>query len=406
MYDAIVVGARCAGSATALLLARRGYRVLLLDKVRFPSDTVSTHVIFPQGVACLERWGVLPAVAASGCPPVSTITFDMGEVCLTGNPPPVDGISTTYGPRRTILDPILIRAAVDAGVEFREASGVEELLFDDDRVSGVACRGNTGSPVNERARVVIGADGMRSLVARAVNAPEYDVRAPLGCFYYSYWSAIPLDGIRFGTREGVAAGLLPTNDGLVCVVEVWRNSEFAGIRTDIEGNFLRSLELFPWHAERVRAGRREDRFHGTADLPNFLRRPYGAGWALVGDAGYHRDPITAQGISDAFIDAESLASAVDAGLSGRRSLEGALREHEQRRNERVRAMYDPTCDFAQLNVPPPEVQAVHRALVGNQADTNRFIGAIVGTVPIPEFFAPGNLQRIVALAGSAGAASA
>src|SRR5262249_34992317 len=158
-------------------------------------------------------------------------------------------------------------------------------------------------------------------------------------------------------------------------------------------NFLSTLELAPAFAERVRQGKREERFTGTADLPNFFRRPYGPGWALVGDAGYHKDPITAQGITDAFRAAELLVEASDEGLSGRRPLEEAFADYERRRNEASMPLYELTCEFATFQPPSPEQQQLFAALRHDQEQTNRFFGTIVGTVPIPEFFAPENLGR-------------
>jgi flavin-dependent dehydrogenase len=155
----------------------------------------------------------------------------------------------------------------------------------------------------------------------------------------------------------------------------------------------------------VRAGRREERFAGTADLPNFFRRPYGPGWALVGDAGFHKDPFLAQGISDAFRDAELLAEALDAGLAGRRPLEAALAEYEQRRNEAALPFYELNYQAATLEPPAPQLLQLRAALRGNPEDTARFFGVNAGTVPVAEFFAPENVQRILASGAGPVAAS-
>src|SRR5512132_276313 len=170
-HDVIVVGARCAGSPTAMLLARAGYRVLLLDKALFPSDTMSTHVVHPPGVAALERWGLLDRLVATGCPPIDTYTFDFGPLTLSGSPRPIDGVSVAYCPRRTVLDKLLVDAAVEAGAELREGFTVEEVLTSGGAVTGIRGHGRNGASVTERARIVIGADGRHSLVAKAVG-PE------------------------------------------------------------------------------------------------------------------------------------------------------------------------------------------------------------------------------------------
>lgn len=394
MYDAIIVGARCAGSPTAMLLARKGYRVLLVDRAGFPSDTLSVHYVHQPGVARLKRWGLLGGVVASNCPPVRRQRFDAGPFALVGAPPPVDGVADGYAPRRTILDTMLVEAAAAAGAEVREHFTVDELVADGDRVTGI--RGHAGGAVaTEEARIVIGADGIRSFVARSVAAPTYNAQPSFTCAYYSYWSDLPSEGPELYPRPDRMVLAAPTNDAQTIVIIYWPVAAFHEVRADIEGNFLKALELVPDLAERARGGRRSERFRGTADLRSFFRRPFGPGWALVGDAGYHKDPITAQGISDAFRDAELLADAVDDGFSGRRPLPDALAAYEQRRNEAVMPMYGMTLQFAALQPPPPEMQQLFEALRHNQEETDRFFGTVAGTVPIPEFFAPENLGRIM-----------
>jgi flavin-dependent dehydrogenase len=221
------------------------------------------------------------------------------------------------------------------------------------------------------------------------------------CAYYSYWSGVPLDGVEFYPRDHRGFGALPTHQGLTAIIVGWPRDEFDPYRADVERNFLDTLELAPAFAERVRQGNREERFSGTAEMPNFFRKPHGPGWALVGDAGYHKDSITAQGITDAFRAAELVADAVDAGLSGRRPIEQAMAHYEQRRNEASLPSYELTCQFAMLEPPPPEMQHLFAALRSNQADTDRFMGTLAGTTPIPEFFAPQNLGRIMATAATA-----
>lgn len=403
MYDVIVVGARCAGSPTAMLLARKGYRVLLVDKATFPSDIMSTHFIHQPGVAKLKRWGLLEKVAASNCPPIPKGSFDVGLFALTGSPPPAEGVAAAYCPRRTVLDKILVDAAVEAGAELREAFPVEMVIMDGERATGIRGRAKGGATVTEEARIVIGADGLHSIVARTVRASEYNARPSLACAYYSYWSGIPpMEGYEYYVREHRVIITFSTNDGLTGIVVLWPNKEFREVRADIEGKFLNSLDLTPRLAERVRNSKREERFVGTADVPNFFRKPYGPGWALVGDAGYHKDPITAQGITDAFRDAELLAEAIAAGFSGRELLEKALADYEQQRNQAVLPMYEFTCQQASLEPPPPEMVQLFAALRGNHTETNRFLGVIAGTTPIPSFFSPENIQRIIATASAAG----
>jgi flavin-dependent dehydrogenase len=382
MYDAIIVGARVAGSPLAMLLARRGYRVLLLDKATFPSDTISTHHIHQPGVARLRRWGLLEKVRASKVPATTDIIFDVGPFALRGTPPPTaDGTAEAYAPRRKVLDKILVDAAVAAGAELREGFSVEELTTDGDKVTGLRGRDRDGAAVTERVRIVVGADGARSLVARLVQAPVYFDRGTLTANYYSYWSGVELDTVELHPRPGRLVVADKTNDRA---------------RSDVEGEFMRALEeSAPSLAARVRAGRREERFMGTSFLPNHFRKPYGEGWALVGDAGYVKDPATAQGITNSFSHAEMLAEAIDEGLSGRRALGDALADYERRRNEEVLPMFEHTTRLARLAPPPPEMAALLEALRGNRAETGRFLGTVTGTVSMPEFFSPENVGRII-----------
>lgn len=396
MYDAIVIGARCAGSPTAMLLARKGYRVLLVDKATFPSDIMSTHYIHQPGVAQLKRWGLLNKVRASNCPPILQSTLGVGDCVLTGLAPSAGDVTEGYCPRRTVLDKILVDAAVEAGAELREGFLVQELLGDGDRITGIRGRPKGGMPVTEQARIIIGADGLHSFLARTVQPPTYNERPTIQFGYYSYWSGVPLEGVEIYVRDYRAALIFPTNDSLACVVAAQAIAGFHEFRSDIEGNYLKTLALVaPGPAERVRSGKREERFVGTADLPNFFRKPYGPGWALVGDAGYHKDPSGGYGITDAFRDAELLAGAIDEGLAGHRPLDQALAEYERQRNNVAMPIYEMTCQAATFAPPSPEEMQLFTALRGNQAETNRFLGTLAGTVPISEFFAPENIQRII-----------
>jgi flavin-dependent dehydrogenase len=397
-YDIIVVGARCAGSPLAMLLARKGYRVLLADKTSFPSDTISTHYIQQPGIAKLKKWGLLDRIRASNCPPILKCTLDVGPFALAGSPPPADGVAEAYCARRTILDKLLADAAVEAGAEFRPGFLVQGLVTDDDRVVGI--RGREGeSNVTETARIVVGADGMRSMVANAVKAPEYKMNTALACYYYTYWSGVSWDAIDLSIRDSRYVGGFPTNDGLTCIFVGWKNSEFPKYRAAVEANYLNSVNAVPGLRERLGNAKREYRFMGTADLPNFFRRPYGPGWALVGAAGYHRDPFTGQGITDALCDADRLAQAIDAGFSGSTPLEDALARYERERNEAVLPMYDYTCHLAALDPPSVDEQRFFAALRGNQPETDRMFGAILaGTVPIAEFFGPESVRRITSAA--------
>jgi 2-polyprenyl-6-methoxyphenol hydroxylase-like FAD-dependent oxidoreductase len=380
-----------------MLLARRGYRVLAVDRARFPSDTVSTHLVHPPGVAALRRWGLLDRVIATGCPAIHTYAFDFGPFTLAGSPG-VDRADVAYAPRRTVLDKILVDAASAAGVDVREEFIVEGVVFDGDRVAGI--RGNRpgGAAVTERARVVIGADGLRSLVAQAVDAPGYREKAPLLAAYYSYWSGLPMEG-RFEvySRPHRAFAAWPTNDGLTLVIGGWPYSEFEAKKADIERHFLEVIDLAPDFADRLRGARREERFAGMA-VPGYFRKPFGQGWALVGDAGYNKDFITAQGIQDAFRDAERCARALDEAWSGRRAFEEAMADYQAARDEHVLPMYELTAEIASLEPPPPELQQILEAAHGNQEAMDAFARLNAGVISPAEFFSEDNVRRIFAAA--------
>jgi len=394
-YDAIIVGARCAGSPTAMLLARKGYRVLVVDRATFPSDTVSTHLLQPMAVAALARWGLRDRVSATGCPPVGTAMFDFGPVKITGALG-TDASPFAYCVRRTVLDKLLVDAAAEAGAEIRQGFSVERLLMEDGRVVGVEGRSKNGQPVAERARVIIGADGRHSFVAASVRPDEYHQRPPLACCYYTYYSGLPTDG-RFEVyiRPTRGAAAIPTNDGLTLVLAGWQYSEFADNKKDVESTFARTIAMHPAFAERLRAAKREERFAGAA-VPNFVRKPWGPGWALVGDARYCKDPITAQGIRDSFDDAEACAGALDQVFARGRAFDEAMAEYQRVRDEQTLPMYELTCQAAMLEPPPPEMQQLLGAIQGNQKAMDGFVRVNAGTISPTEFFAPDNLRALMA----------
>jgi len=394
-FDAIIVGARCAGAPTAMLLARQGHRVLLVDRATFPSDTVSTHVVHPPGVSALSRWGLLERLTKTGCPPIDRYAFDFGAFTISGAPGSGEA-PVAYAPRRTILDKLLLDAAAEAGAQVREGFAVETLVTEGGRVIGIQGRAKGGAPVTERSQVVVGADGRSSFVAGAVRPEHYHEPPPLLASYYTYWSGLPMRGrfeIYIRPNRGFAA--VPTHDGLTLVIAGWPYAEFKANKSDIEGSYLAALALAPAFVERVRGAKREARFAGAA-MPNFFRKPYGPGWALVGDAGYNKDPITAQGISDAFRDAERCASALHEVLAGARPFDEAMGGYQRARDEHALPMYELTCQIATLKPPPPEVQKLLGSIHGNQRAMDAYAQMNAGTISPLEFFSPRNIAAMTA----------
>jgi flavin-dependent dehydrogenase len=390
-YDAIITGARVAGSATARLLALKGYRVLLVDKAAFPSDTISTHYVHCSGIARLHGWGLLDRLRATGCPAIGSARFDFGDFSFTASPPPAEGgVAEAFAPRRTVLDKLLVDAAVEAGCELREEYAVEGLLADNGKVTGIRGRSKSGAVSCDSGRWVIGADGPHSLVAHVVDAPQYDTKPVLSCVYYAYWSGIPWTHTELHIRPRSTFITFPTHHNMNLALMSYPIAEFPRIRLDHQAAYLADLP------ECIRAGRRETRVFGSADLPNFYRRPFGEGWALVGDAGYDKDPLTAQGISDAFQQAELLAEALDAALRGSQPPAEALAQYEQRRNRVSRAIYEFTAQRASYQPPPPGMMELLRAVSDSPEDAGRFVGIDAGTVRCEDFFHPENVQRILA----------
>jgi len=357
--------------------------VLLVDRVSFPSDTVSTHVIHPPGLAALRRWGLLDDLIATGCPWLPAYTFDFGPLVITGTPTAADGTAGAYAPRRIVLDELLARAAVNAGAELREGFSVTELIIDGDRVTGVRGHSRGGLEVSEYARVVVGADGVHSRVADQVDAPRYREGPVLSNAYYAYWSGVPATGAQWIIRPGRGYGLIPTNGGLTLVLAAWPQAEAAQVKQDLQGNYLR--EVSAALGDRLDGGRQETRVVGEG-VPNRFRMPYGPGWALVGDAGYAKDPVTAQGITDAFRDAELCADALDVVWRGGRGYGEALGEYQRHRDERVLAMYEFTGRLADLAAPPPpEMRQLLGAIAGQQKAMDEFASMFAGALPLPEF---------------------
>ncbi|MEZ0109820.1 2-polyprenyl-6-methoxyphenol hydroxylase-like FAD-dependent oxidoreductase [Catenulispora sp. EB89] len=375
MYDAVVVGARCAGAATALLLARAGRRVLVVDRAAFPRDTMSTLYIQRRGVGYLDRWGLLDQVAAV-CPALDRISYQIGDVRLEGFPRPVDGMRAAYAPRRYSLDAILVEAAVAAGAEFRESCCVEDLLYAGDRITGVRLRSG-GALLDEPARLVVGADGMRSTVAARVGATDLVRDPPQTCVYYSFWAGAA-DHFELYEAPGRWVGAVPTNDGLTLVQAYFRQDEFSRVRADAPAAYLENVRTTaPELYERMLAGGQAGRLYGTGDQRNFFRTAAGPGWALAGDASHHRDSITARGITHAFLQADLLAGLVAPVLDDPARLDAALARYARERYDALLGDYHRTLSTARLAVPWHRVGML-REVAADPVRVEEFFSAMAG----------------------------
>lgn len=381
-HDVVVVGARAAGASTAMLLARAGLRVALLDRGRYGSDTLSTHGLMRAGVLQLSRWGVLPAVVAAGTPPVRRTTFHYaGHEPVLVSIRPSAGVEALYAPRRFVLDRILVDAAAQAGVDVLHGTTVTGLLRDGDgAVAGVVASGATGEPISLPATVTVGADGVRSLVAREVAAPVTRQGRHAGAILYQYRRGLPASGYEWAYGDRAAAGLIPTNHGETCVFVETSPDRMRGLRrAGVDAAFDAVLAAAgPGLRDRVRSSDAADRMRGWAGMPGHLRRPWGPGWALVGDAGYYKDPITSHGITDALRDAELLARGLVSVLQDGATYDVALRDYEATRDRLAGAMLAVTDDVAAFDWDGARAQGLLRRVSSAMSDEVDHLAALEG----------------------------
>jgi 2-polyprenyl-6-methoxyphenol hydroxylase-like FAD-dependent oxidoreductase len=349
--DVVVVGARAAGAATALLLSRLGHDVVLVDRAVFPADTVSTHQIARPGVVQLRRWGLLRAVLDSGTPPIHQVTFSARDESVTRTVKDRAGVNFLIAPRRYVLDTLVAEAAAHAGACVRFGVAVTGVRFDGARrCVGITGTDPSGEPAQIDARFVVGADGLGSVVARSVGSGVVERRPVTAGVQYAYYGGVAWRGIEMFITDRSLVGVFPTHDEQACVW-IGRPTADARLARQLAGN---SAEAFTGHldlaaaelAARLRTGERRSPISGMLRMPNQRRRAYGPGWALVGDAAYHRDAVTGFGISDAYRDAEFLAVALDDVLRGAADEPTALAGYQRRSETAARDVFEVTCALA------------------------------------------------------------
>jgi 2-polyprenyl-6-methoxyphenol hydroxylase-like FAD-dependent oxidoreductase len=384
-YDVVVVGARCAGAATAMLLAHAGLRVALVDRAAPGRDTLSTHALMRAGVIQLHRWGLLDRVIAAGTPAVRRTVFRYGDASTTVTLKAVAGVDALYAPRRTVLDPILVHAAAEAGADLMFGISVADVERDaGGRAMGILGHDRQRQPVRLRAAVTIGADGLRSTVARAVGAPVERRAAYASAFIYAHVSGLETDGYQWLYSPGATAALIPTNHDQTCVSV---GAPQARLRAELTGDLFASFrrllaEASPELADRMAAVAAPRRLRGFPGVRGFLRRPWGPGWALVGDAGYYKDPITVHGMSDALRDAELLADAVAAVFAGERSEEAAMRDYHDTRNRLSLRLFAVTEAIASYQWDTRSVEALLRSLSAAMVDeVDHLLALDAGAIP-------------------------
>jgi flavin-dependent dehydrogenase len=379
-YDAIVIGARAAGGAAAMLLARRGLRVLLIDRAQRGSDTLSTHAILRGGVLQLSRWGLLDRIGAAGTPPVRSVSFHYGDEVIAVPIKPRDGVDALYGPRRTVLDAILADAAEAAGADVRFGPRLLDMTrTSTGRVAGVVLEDRQAGVLQATAGIVIGADGLNSTVARLVGAETYRTGCHAAATVYGYWSDVNVEPNQYHWHfgSGVAAGVIPTNGDVFCVFASVPAARFEReTRKDIEAGYFRALrENSVRLAEAIERARPAGRLRGFQGEVGRYRQCWGTGWALVGDAGYFKDPITAHGITDAFRDAELLANAVTAGS------EHALSGYQTTRDALTRQVFDASDEIAGFQWTLESIRELHHRLNDGMKAEVEHLRALDRSVP-------------------------
>ncbi len=358
-YDAVIVGARCAGAATGMLLASAGLRVLVFDKSPYGSDTLSTHALMRPAVLLLQRWGLVDKIEHSGTPRVKRTTFryadDRGVEEVAVDIKPRHGVDALYAPRRTALDRLLVDAAREAGAEVRHGVQMVDLIRSEGRVTGVRVRTEAGGTQDIRAGIVIGADGRRSSVARLAGSTPYVVGRHMTSSAYGYFRNLPIDGNRWYYRPGMSAGVIPTNDRQTLIFASASEHFARGSAAERAATFYRVVnESAPDIGARVSPEQLVSRLYFFGGMRGFVRQPWGDGWALVGDAGYMTDPITAHGITNALRDAELLARTIIDGTG--------LAEYQNTRDDLSLKFFEISDRVASLDWDIPTVQQYHRMM--------------------------------------------
>lgn len=359
--DAVVVGARCAGSATATALARAGRDVVVLDRARFPSDTLSTHLLFAGGVAELQRLGALAAVAAVGAPRLPEARMHAGGHTVRATYTPVDGIDYGMCVRRSGLDAALVQTARNAGADVREGVRVTDLLWEAGRVAGVRV-----GDEELRAPLVVGADGRRSTVARLVGAraPRRSNANGRACAF-AYFEDVHPDRrtVAAQWRDGAELGTaFPCDDGLTLVLLMPPVERADAFRADPQGAYAATIARLPGLADRLAGCRQATKVRLATDTTSYFRASAGRGWALPGDAGHFKDPVTAQGIRDALRYGRQLGEAAAPVLDDPRALDRALRRWARRRERECLEVYQWTNALGRAEaLSPLEAELYRRA---------------------------------------------
>jgi len=407
-FDVVIVGGRVAGSTLASLLGAGGLDVLLLERASFPSDTLSTHVIYGDSFGIWERIGAWDAIERLGSAKLGGISWIRdGRPDIRGRFWPVRGHDYSLCIRRLLLDDVLFsNAAATPGVTAVQGARVTELLHDGQGVTGIRfeTRDEAGGTKRSRAsaRLVAGCDGRRSLVARAVGAPQYVTESPINFAFYTYVEGVdpgPEPEPMFEIWDSDHIGGTPMLAR--CDAEIWMaivylpQEHFDGFRSRKDDNFWKAMDSDPRVGPRLRSGRQLTPIRGAGDFVNFIREPVGEGWVLIGDAGQHKDPIFGQGIGDAVRSAESLADRLLEAESAGSDWSSALARFRMQRDLDLVPNFQWMIQRKPADLTEGDFNAIMDGLGGDPQQAERFINVFSHAVSGPEFFGRLNVSSLL-----------
>ena len=394
-FDVVIVGARCAGSPLAVMLARRGLSVCLVDRAQFPSETPSTHLMQPGGVQMLDQLGILDAVLAAGAVPLDKLTMIIDDVVrIEAMLEEADYLQSSLCVRRVTLDALLVDAAAEAGADVRTGLRVTGLITEDGRVSGVD---TAGGPIH--GQLVVGADGRHSTVASLVGAREYHVTPAGKMFAWAYFEGVhDREGRarigRRGTRGFLAS---PTDGDLYMAAVAVDRADQAEFHTDRDAHFTAGIRAWPELADVVATGRRVGPIRVLTNWHGYFRDAAGPGWVLLGDAGHFKDPTPGQGIGDAFRQAARLAPSIEDGM-GTTALDAAMRRWWQWRDDDAYEMYWFASDMGAAGAASPLTTRLMRDVADDPGATQMFFGVLNHAIRPSQLFTGRRAARAAARA--------
>lgn len=403
IYDAIVIGGSVAGAPTAMLLARKGLKVLLVDKDTFPRDVNSTHFIWPRGMSYLNRWGLADHIVESA-PSFKKMDVHIEGIKLRGEVPLQylknrfmalhgnndDVVDYYCGPRRYFLDEYLLSSAREAGVDVRENTRFSELIVDNNggdkpRVIGIEATTSSGIKLRAKAKLVIGADGKQSAFAKKLGSEYKDYRELSTFAYYGYFSGIDKEELSIHKKGRFGTAIYPTLDKTQMALVYGPTHLWRQFKADAEKNFFNIFDYCaPEITPLLRAGERVEKFKAYGHMPAFQRESTGPGWVLIGDAASFKDQVTAMGITHSFRDAELLSSYIASSISGEYEMDIAIDKFQATRQLDYEKYFDLVCNVAEMNNYTVEDLKYFHSIKDKPIEINKFIAQFGDTLPMPD----------------------